>query len=63
MENSSLKELEADGIIVRTQFDGIPVRVEYSLTDYGTEAGQMDRPERLSHSMKVIETARADILT
>lgn len=37
MLSSSLKDLETDGIIVRKQYDGIPARVEYSLTDYGKE--------------------------
>lgn len=35
--SSSLKELEADGLIVRTQFAEVPVRVEYGLTEYGKE--------------------------
>ena len=35
MLSSSLKDLEADGIVVRTQFQEIPPRVEYSLTDHG----------------------------
>ncbi len=37
MLSASLKELEAAGLVTRTQYAEIPVRVEYSLTEHGEE--------------------------
>lgn len=34
---STLKELEADGILVREEFKELPPRVEYTLTDKGRD--------------------------
>ena len=33
MLTASLKEMETDGMVLRTQYDEMPVRVEYRLTD------------------------------
>ncbi|MBR2764872.1 MAG: helix-turn-helix transcriptional regulator [Blautia sp.] len=37
MLSASLKALEADGLVTRRQYEEIPPRVEYALTDYGKE--------------------------
>ncbi len=36
MMSVSLKELETDGIIIRRQYEEIPPRIEYSLTERGS---------------------------
>lgn len=50
---TSLKELEADGIVLRTQFAEIPPRVEYSLTEHGRELWPI--LHRLAHWANVDE--------
>ena len=35
MLDSTLKELEADGLIIRKEYDQLPLKVEYSLTARG----------------------------
>lgn len=37
MLSQTLRELEEDGIVKRTQFMEVPIRVEYSLTEKGNE--------------------------
>lgn len=35
MLSIQLKSLEADGLVKRSEFDEVPLRVEYSLTEFG----------------------------
>ncbi|MCR5737970.1 MAG: helix-turn-helix transcriptional regulator [Eubacterium sp.] len=37
MLSNSLKDMVADGLVVRAQYDEMPVRVEYSLTEKAKE--------------------------
>lgn len=37
----NLKELEADGLIIRCQYNEIPPRVEYELTELGQKLGHV----------------------
>ncbi|MFC9328950.1 winged helix-turn-helix transcriptional regulator [Kitasatospora sp. NPDC057015] len=39
-----LRELEADGIVRRESFDGVPLRVEYSLTEQGLALDEALKP-------------------
>lgn len=39
-----LRELEADGIVLRTTFDDAPLRVEYSLTPMGVALNEALEP-------------------
>ncbi|ABD56401.1 winged helix-turn-helix transcriptional regulator [Jannaschia sp. CCS1] len=36
-----LKELEKDGIVVRTDYGEVPPRVDYALSDYGATVGPL----------------------
>ncbi|MDR4935570.1 helix-turn-helix domain-containing protein [Rossellomorea marisflavi] len=37
MLTSTLRELEKDGVIIRTQYNEIPLRVEYAITEKGKD--------------------------
>lgn len=40
MLTETLKQLEADGMLIRKSFDTVPPHVEYTLTPYGTQAAE-----------------------
>jgi DNA-binding HxlR family transcriptional regulator len=42
--STRLEELEAEGFVTREQYDEIPPRVEYELTDRGEELGERLEP-------------------
>lgn len=35
-----LRELERDGLVVRTAYDGFPLRVDYALTERGADLNE-----------------------
>lgn len=37
---SQLRELERDGLVIRTAHDGFPLRVDYALSDRGVELNE-----------------------
>jgi len=41
MLSKNLKELESDGLVIRRQYNEIPPRVEYELTDVGLKLGSV----------------------
>ena len=41
MLSKNLKELESDGLVVRRQYNEIPPRVEYELTELGLKLGSV----------------------
>src|ERR1700716_3646843 len=60
-----LKELQADGVVHRTDYKEIPPRVDYSLTPFGISLAQSLAPlcawgEEHSASIAVLKSRRAD---
>lgn len=50
MMSSSLKDLERDGLVTRKQYETVPLRVEYTLTEKGRELWPI--LHRLAHWVK-----------
>lgn len=60
MLSMQLKELEADGLVLRTEYPQVPPKVEYQLTDKGISLmpvfqamsnwGKLNRPETIEAS-------------
>lgn len=57
----TLRALERDGLVIRRVFPTVPLRVEYSLTDLGREAGPLLTAvhEWAKHNATAIAEARA----
>lgn len=57
MLSKTLQELEADGMVSRKSYNTVPPHVEYSLTHYGTQAG-----EQLQRLVYWLENNLSDLL-
>lgn len=40
MLSETLKQLEADGMLIRKSYNSVPPHTDYTLTDYGRQAGE-----------------------
>ncbi|WP_165220656.1 winged helix-turn-helix transcriptional regulator [Aquisphaera insulae] len=60
-----LREMEADGIVSRTDFREIPPRVEYALTEFGVSLAEALRPlcEWGTAHVARIEARRAEVVS
>lgn len=57
MLSETLKQLEADGMLVRKSFDTVPPHVEYTLTDWGKQAS-----DKVADLVEWLEVNLNDIL-
>ncbi|WP_274572468.1 helix-turn-helix domain-containing protein [Neisseria leonii] len=62
MLTQTLQQLERDGMVHRRAFPTVPPHVEYSLTDYGRQAGAKiaDLADWLETNLAAIQTAAPD---
>lgn len=55
--SKTLKQLEADGMLIRKSFDTVPPHVEYTLTDWGKQAS-----DKVADLVEWLEVNLNDIL-